>query len=410
MPDKNVDNTREILKDRRICIVMTGSISCYKVCDVVSRLVRRGAAVRVVMTRNAARFITPMTMEALTGAPVALDTFGGKGDGWNTRHLHIELARFGEVIGVIPATGNFIGKMAAGIADDLAGTIILSTTAPVLVAPSMNRRIYENRVVQANLQRLKGLGYYILEPDEGFLSCGEYGFGRLPDRETIVEELINILRKKDCLQGKRVLVSAGRTEEPFDPVRYLTNRSSGRMGYAIARAARRFGAEVTLVSGPAELRSPRGVRLIRVRSAAEMSHALEGEMEGMDMVVMAAAVCDFTPSSCSSEKLRREGAGISLGPTEDILQMLSAKRVGKNPLMIGFAMETSDLEVNARHKLEKKGIDIIVANNPLEVDSGFGEDFIQAIIIDHTGVRERFPRLEKDILAERLLEFAVRAM
>ncbi len=401
---------RELLGDRKILIAMTGSIACYKTCSLVSGLVRQGARVRVMMTRSATEFVAPLTLEALTGSPVGVEMFG-KGDAWAPSHRHIELADFAEVIGVIPATANIIGKLAAGIADDLVSTTLLSATAPILLAPAMNLNLYNNPVVRENLEKLRRLGHHVVEPDEGYLSCGDYGKGRLPDEEDLIQEIVHVLRRRSGLEGNKVLVSAGRTEEPFDPVRYVTNKSSGKMGYAVARAARRFGADVTLVSGPSQLRKPREVNFIPVRTSAEMADVMEKEAKGADLVIMSAAVSDFTPASYSEEKIRREGKTLSvpLRTTEDILARISGSR-REDLLLVGFAMETSGVEENALRKLEEKGIDIIVGNNPLEPGTGFGEDFIRAVILDRNGGRQELPVLEKDIAAEHLLEFAVRFM
>jgi len=265
--------------------------------------------------------------------------------------------------------------------------------------------------VQKNLVSLKDLGYHIVEPAEGFLSCGEYGKGRLPNEEHLIHEVIYVLRRQSGLEGKKVVVSAGRTEEPFDPVRFLTNRSSGKMGYAIARAARRFGAEVTLISGPSRLERPGNISFISVRTSSEMADAVMKETKRADLLVMAAAVSDFKPSSYSDDKIRRQGKGlsISLETTKDILASIAKDRERK-PLIVGFAMEISDLEENARRKLEEKGIDVIVGNNPFEPDTGFGSDFIRAVIFDKSGAKEELPVLEKDIMSERLIEFVIKKL
>ena len=408
-PDPIADDHRETLKDRRILVALTGSIACYKACGIASTLVHRGAVVRTIMTRGATRFVAPLTLEALTGSPVSVEMFAEGGTESATRHPHIDLARFAEVIGVIPATANLIGKLAGGIADDLLSTTLLSTRAPILIAPAMNPHLYQNAIVQENLKKLTEFGHHVVEPEEGSLSCGEFGKGRLPAEEDLIHEIVYLLRKRSGLEGKRVLVSAGRTEEPFDPVRYLTNRSSGMMGYAIARAARRFGAEVTLVSGPTALRPPRGCRFLPVRTASEMAETVFGEALSADLLFMAAAVCDFTPASYSEAKIKRRDGCLpaSMKATEDIVARVAMGRKGKL-LTVAFAMETEHLVENSRRKLEEKGVDIIVGNNPLETGTGFGEDFIRAVIIDRDGTEDDLPILEKDILAERLMEYALK--
>jgi phosphopantothenoylcysteine decarboxylase/phosphopantothenate--cysteine ligase len=400
-----------MLKERRILIAMTGSIACYKACGVVSKLVQQGALVRVIMTRSATHFVAPLTLEALTGFPVAVEMFGDEESSGGTQHLHIDLSKFAEVVAVIPATANIVGKVAGGIADDLVSTTLLSSAGPILLAPAMNTHLYQNPVVQKNLENLKDLGYHIVEPDKGFLSCGEYGKGRLPDEERLIQEIIYVLRRRSGLEGKKVIVSAGRTEEPFDPVRFLTNRSSGKMGYAIARAARRFGAEVTLISGPSRLQRPGNTHFISVRTSSEMADAVMKETKRADLLVMAAAVSDFKPSSYSEDKIRREGKGlsISLETTKDILTSIT-KDMEQKPLIVGFAMEITDLEENARRKLEEKGIDVIVGNNPFEPDTGFGSDFIRAVIFDKDGAKEELPILNKDVMSERLMEFIIKKL
>jgi phosphopantothenoylcysteine decarboxylase/phosphopantothenate--cysteine ligase len=400
-----------MLKERRILIAMTGSIACYKACGVVSKLVQQGALVRVIMTRSATHFVAPLTLEALTGFPVAVEMFGDEESSGGTQHLHIDLSKFAEVVAVIPATANIVGKVAGGIADDLVSTTLLSSAGPILLAPAMNTHLYQNPVVQKNLENLKDLGYHIVEPDKGFLSCGEYGKGRLPDEERLIQEIIYVLRRRSGLEGKKVIVSAGRTEEPFDPVRFLTNRSSGKMGYAIARAARRFGAEVTLISGPSRLQRPGNTHFISVRTSSEMADAVMKETKRADLLVMAAAVSDFKPSSYSEDKIRREGKGlsISLETTKDILTSIT-KDMERKPLIVGFAMEITDLEENARRKLEEKGIDVIVGNNPFEPDTGFGSDFIRAVIFDKDGAKEELPILNKDVMSERLMEFIIKKL
>ncbi len=407
---KPIHYESELIRGRKVLVAMTGSIACFKACGVVSELVQRGARVRVMMTRSATRFVTPLTLEALTEHPVWVELFGDQEAG-DSQHLHIDLSRFAEVIAVIPATANIVGKMACGIADDLVSTTLLSSNVPILVAPAMNVHLYQNPIVQRNLKILEEFGHHVVEPDEGFLSCGDYGRGRLPGVEELVQEIVYLLRRRSGLEGKRVLVTAGRTEEPFDPVRHLTNQSSGKMGYAVARAARRFGAEVVLVSGPADIRPPRGIRFIPVRRASEMADAVKREAKEADLVVMSAAVSDFSPAAYSEEKIRREAGGLSvpLEATEDILATISRERKPGSRI-VGFAMETSDVEANARRKLESKGIDIIVGNDPLEPGAGFGADFIRAVVIDRNGRVEELPVLEKEIMAERLIEFAIKAM
>jgi len=353
------------------------------------------------MTRGAMEFVTPLTFQTLSGNPVASETFNLTQE---SEIGHINLADSADLFVIAPATANIIGKIANGIADDLLTTVIMATQAPLLIAPAMNIHMFENPILQENLRKLRRVGYHILEPAAGFLACGYEGKGRLPDPETIADEVECLLKKKD-LSGERFLITAGPNREPLDPVRYLSNRSSGKMGYALARAAARRGAEVVLVSGPTALECPAGVRRIPVTTAAEMRDAVINEFAAASAVVMAAAVADYRPVVAADQKIKR-GKGpieIRLEPNPDIVKELGQNKDGK--VLIGFAAETQDLTANAAKKLREKNLDMIVANNVAEAGSGFDGDTNIATILDRTGASLALPLMSKDDLADRIYDY-----
>ena len=392
MPAKETDQT--------VVLGVTGGIACYKAVDLVRLLVTHGFRVQVIMTRGAVEFVTPLTFQTLSGRPVATETFDLTQE---SEIGHINLADQADVFVIAPATANVIGKMAAGIADDLLTTVLMATQAPVLVAPSMNIHMYDHPLLQENLRRLRRIGYHIMEPAEGYLACGYEGKGRLPDPEAILNEVRRLLRPKD-LVGERLLITAGPSREPLDPVRYLSNRSSGKMGYALARAALRRGAEVVLVTGPTGLKPPYGARTIAVTTALEMRRAVMEEFNQCTAVIMAAAVADFRPAEPFDRKIKRAKAPfeLRLEPDPDILKELSTSKDGK--LLIGFAAETEDLTANATEKLREKCLDMIVANNVLAEGSGFDGDTNIATILDRRGVVRSLPLMSKDELAERIYD------
>ena len=388
--------------DRQVRIVLgvSGGIACYKAVELVRLLVNAGFSVQVIMTRGAMEFVTPLTFQTLSGNPVATETFNLTQE---SEIGHINLADSADLLVVAPATANIIGKIANGIADDLLTTVIMATQAPVLLAPAMNIHMYENPIVQENLRKLGRAGYHLLEPAEGFLACGYEGKGRLPDPEKIAEEVQKLLRKKD-LTGERLVITAGPNREPLDPVRYLSNRSSGKMGYALARAALRRGAEVTLVTGPTALDAPAGARIIAVTTAAEMRAAVLKEFSTSTAVIMAAAVSDYRPVLSADKKIKR-GKGpieLRLEPNPDILKELGAAKDGK--FLIGFAAETEELTANAAKKLRDKNLDMIVANNVAVAGSGFDGDTNIATILDRTGATQSLPLMSKDALADRIYD------
>ena len=317
---------------------------------------------------------------------------------------HINLADQADVFVIAPATANIIGKIAGGIADDLLTTVVMATQAPVLIAPSMNVHMYENPILQENIRKLKRVGYHFLEPAEGYLACGYEGKGRLPEPEQIVEGIRRLVKKKD-LAGEKLLITAGPNHEPLDPVRYLTSRSSGKMGYALARAGLRRGAEVTLVSGPTDLPLPSGAKVVRVQTAEEMRQAVLKEFPQATAVLMAAAVADYRPERTAPHKLKKTAATVqlTLTPNADILKELGAKKNGQ--MLIGFAAETEDLLANAKRKLGEKNLDMIVANNVAEEGSGFEGDTNIATILDRTGNVQALPLMTKEELADRIYDF-----
>jgi len=381
---------------RRIVLGVTGGIACYKAVDLVRLLVKTGYRVQVIMTRGAVEFVTPLTFQTISGNPVATETFNLTQE---SEIGHINLADSADLFVIAPATANVIGKFANGIADDLLTTVLMATQAPVLIAPAMNVHMYENPILQENLRKLRRLGYHVMEPAEGFLACGYEGKGRLPDAEKIAEAIGGLLKNRD-LGGEKLLISAGPSREPLDPVRYISNRSSGKMGYALARAAVRRGAEVTLISGPTALEPPAGARLISVTTAAEMRDAVIKEFAQCTAIVMTAAVADYRPTMVADQKMKRgkEPVELRLEPNPDILKELSDKKDGK--LLVGFAAETEELTANAEKKLREKNLDMIIANNVAEAGSGFDGDTNIATILDRTGAKRSLPLMSKDELAD----------
>jgi phosphopantothenoylcysteine decarboxylase / phosphopantothenate---cysteine ligase len=380
---------------------VSGGIACYKAVELVRLLVKDGFVVQVIMTRGAMEFVTPLTFQTLSGRPVASETFNLTQE---SEIGHIRLADAADLFVIAPATANVIGKIAAGIADDLLTTVLMATKAPVLIAPAMNIHMYENPILQENVRKLRRLGYYFMEPAEGYLACGYEGKGRLPEPEKILEEVHRLLKKKD-LAGEKLLITAGPNREPLDPVRYLSNRSSGKMGYALARAAIRRGAEVALISGPTMLEPPAGARLIPVTTAAEMRHAVLNEFPRSTAVIMAAAVTDYRPADFAGKKMKR-GQGpieIRLEPNPDILKEIGAQKNGK--LLVGFAAETDELVANAKKKLEDKNLDMIVANDVTGAGAGFDVDTNVATILDRGGGVLALPLMSKDELAEQIFDY-----
>lgn len=383
-----------------ILVGITGGIAAYKSCELVRYLVKSGAEVRVAMTANAERFITPLTLETLSNHPVYRDMFPEAG--FVGTH-HIALADWAQAVMVVPATANLIGKLASGIADDFLSTVLMAVHCPVVVAPAMNSHMWENPIVSANVQTLTDrLGYIVCPPEEGFLAEGYSGVGRLPELDHLMESLYMAVHPhRNSLNGKAVLITAGRTEEALDPVRILTNRASGRMGFAVALEAWALGAQVTLVHGPTELRAVRGIRTIAVTSAGEMLEAVKQNFPGCDIFVGCAAVADYRPEKVAENKLKKSSARLSLALTRttDILSEMSVNRRSQQRL-VGFALETENILENARKKLTSKRLDLIVINNPLEKGAGFAHDTNRVTLLSRGGMRELELQYKLDVAAE----------
>lgn len=390
-------------KDKKVIVGITGGIAAYKAAELVRLLVRAGVHTKVAMTRNATRFVTPLTFEALTGERVVWDMFGQEGAAMD----HITWGQEADLVILAPATANFVAKMALGLADDFLSTMVLAATAKVLVCPSMNREMYTNPAVQDNLERLRSRGFTVMEPGEGELACRAEGPGRLPDPELILEQAQTLLSAQD-FTGIKVLVTAGPTEEPIDPVRHVTNRSTGRMGYAIARAARQRGANVTLISGPTSLPVPYGVPLRRVRTAEQMRSAVIENRSGCHMIIKAAAVSDYRPEQIAEQKIKK-GDGtmtLTLVKTPDILAELGNDKRAHPCILVGFAAETEDLLKNAREKLKSKNLDMIVANDVSRKDAGFASETNVVKLIYSDGSMEDSPLMTKDEVAHLVLDRA----
>ncbi|MEJ6951473.1 bifunctional phosphopantothenoylcysteine decarboxylase/phosphopantothenate--cysteine ligase CoaBC [Natronospora cellulosivora (SeqCode)] len=383
---------------KNILLGVTGGIAVYKVVDLASKLVKAGYNVKTVMTKSATEFVTPLTFQNITHNPVGVDLFSSS---YNYEVKHISLSDWADLAIIAPATANFIGKIANGIADDLLTTVIMATEAPVLIAPSMNCKMYANPIVQDNISYLKEKNYHIIEPGEGYLACGYSGQGRLPEPLELLEN-VNFHSTKKDLQGKKILITAGPTREAIDPIRFISNRSSGKMGYAIAREAAYRGAEVTLVSGPVNLEIPYHLHnLIQVKTAVEMYDAVHNEFDKQDMIIMTAAVGDYRPKDYKEKKIKKDANKsfeLKLAKNPDILASLGEKKKD-NQLLIGFAAEDQDIIENGEKKLKAKNLDMIVANNI----SAFDSEDNQAIFIKKDS-RVQTEKMQKSLLAEMIVD------
>lgn len=390
-----------MLKGKRIVLGVSGGIAVYKAVELLRLYVKAGADVSVIMTRSAQEFVTPLTFQTLSGNPVHTELFNL----YQEREIgHISLADRAELFVVAPATANIIGKVASGIADDLLSTALMATKAPVLFVPAMNVNMWENPVYQQNQKKLMDLGYHFMEPASGFLACGWEGKGKLPDPEEILEESETLLLHHD-LAGETVLVTAGPTREEIDPIRYISNYSSGKMGYAVARAARRRGARVVLVSGPTGLKPPAGVEMRAVTSARQMREATLQASAAATVIVKAAAVADYRPATTARQKIKKEAMAeltLNLERNPDILAELGREKGSR--ILVGFAAETADLVGNARRKLEEKNLDLIVANDVGQEGAGFDVDTNVVRLLYRDGSQETFPLLTKDEVAHRILD------
>jgi phosphopantothenoylcysteine decarboxylase/phosphopantothenate--cysteine ligase len=388
------------LKDKTIVLGVSGGIAAYKAAEIVRQLVARGANVRVMMTRNAIEFITPLTLQTLAQSPVATDTFNLTQE---SQIGHIRLADSADAVVIAPATADIIAKAATGIADDIVTTVLLATQAPVAFAPAMNVHMYAHPTVAENLAKLRARGVTIIDPAEGELACGYEGKGRLPDPAFIVEELERMLSPHD-LASERILVTAGPTQEAIDPVRFVSNRSSGKMGFAIARAAWRRGAQARIVAGPSSIATPYGVERIDAISAHHLLAETSRNFPWSTALVMAAAIADFRPAEPSAHKVKKNPKGLALEMESiaDEMPRIAARK--GNRILIGFAAETENLETNARDKLRRKHLDLIVANDVTQEGAGFGVDTNIVTIYGIDGLAENHPKLSKDEVADLILD------
>jgi phosphopantothenoylcysteine decarboxylase / phosphopantothenate---cysteine ligase len=384
-----------------ITLGVSSSISSYKAAEILREFQKAGHTVRVAMTRNATRFVRPILFQSLSQHPVYLDEFKAK----KGEVLHVDLSRETNLIVIAPASANIIGKFAAGIADDFLTTFFLARRCPVLIAPAMNTYMYQNPIVRQNIDKLKALGVHFVEPDEGYLACGDEGPGRLAPIEQIVQSALAMLNKTGSLKGKRVLITAGPTWEAIDPVRVITNRSSGKMGYALAQEAMLRGGTVTLISGPTQLLPPQGVEIVRVQSAEQMLNAVVEKFDTADILIKTAAVSDFKPAQTLKNKQKKTGKSetLLLEPTQDILHHVMAAK--KNQMVIGFCAETENLERNARMKLEKKKLDFIVGNLVSASHDPFQGDRNQVIIFDRLGSTKTLALAGKKEIASQLWDY-----
>ncbi|MCU1245724.1 MAG: phosphopantothenoylcysteine decarboxylase [Acidobacteria bacterium] len=389
----------------KIVLGVSGGIAAYKAPELVRRLRDAGAAVRVILTPNAARFVSPLSLAAVSDHGVLIDPWGDPGHGGVD---HVELARWAELLLIAPASANIVAKLAAGIADDALTTYALAHRGPTVIAPAMNTFMLGHPSVTANLATLKERGVDVIEPDWGLLACGDEGAGRMPDPPVLIARVQRHFGRRD-LEGKHVVVTAGPTREAIDPVRYLSNRSSGRMGYAIAAAARRRGAEVTLISGPTSLAAPEGVTLVPIESASQMYDAVMTAVLRADVVIKAAAVADFAPVHVAEQKMKKragvDSLTLELKKNPDILAAIGA--LSPRPFLVAFAAETDSVEANAREKLVRKGADLIVANDVSDHAIGFDSAENEVVVFGRDGSETRIARAPKSVVAERILDLVV---
>lgn len=392
-----------MLKNKTVVIGVSGGIAAYKACDIVSRLKKLNANVHVIMTKGATEFVTPLTFQSLSQNYVVSDMFE-EPKTWDVEH--ISLAKKADVFLIAPATANVIGKVANGICDDMLTTTVMATTGKVLIAPAMNTNMYKNPILQRNINTLKELGYNFVNPESGRLACGDEGEGKLASPEVIVNKVIELLNKKDKdLQGKKILITAGPTVESIDPVRYITNRSTGKMGYAIAKIAANRGADVTLVSGPTNIYPPSNIKkLIKIQSAEDMYNAIIDNFDENQVIIKSAAVADYKPKTYSNKKIKKSNDDlvIELDRNKDIAYELG--KIKNNKILVGFAAETNDLIENAKGKVNKKNLDFIVANDLTEKGAGFGTDTNIVKIIDREGNINKYPQMKKDEVANVILD------
>ncbi len=393
-----------MLRGKHIVLGVTGSIAAYKIASLASMLKKKKADVTVIMTRNATNFINPITFESLTGNKCLVDTFDRN---FQYSVEHVALAKLADVVMVAPASANVLAKAAHGLADDMLTTTLLACECPKLFAPAMNTRMYRNPIVQDNIKTLQNYGMEVITPATGYLACGDTGEGKMPEPEFLLECIVKALQPDD-MQGIKVLVTAGATREKIDPVRYITNHSTGKMGYAIARAAMMRGADVTLVTGQTELTPPPGVHTVKVVSAADMADSVKARAEEQDIIIKAAAVADYRPKHSADEKIKKKDGDLTLEleRTEDILGYLGEHK-RKGQFLCGFSMETENMIENSRKKLEKKHLDLIAANNLKQAGAGFGTDTNIVTLLSENDMAE-LPLMSKEEVADALLDYILR--
>lgn len=390
------------MKDKKCVVVgVSGGVAVYKALDVISRLRKKDVEVHVIMTKSATEFVTPLSFQSLSQNMVIIDMFA-EPKAWEIQH--ISLAKKADLMLIVPATANIIGKVANGIADDMLSTTIMATKAPVVFCPAMNTNMYENPIVQRNINLLKEFGYEFIEPASGRLACGDEGKGKLQDTEIIAEETLRRLHSTKDLLGKKVVVTAGPTMVPIDPVRILTNRSSGKMGYSIAEEARDRGAEVVLISGPTSLIKPNGIKVIDIKTNEDMFNAIKNEFKDADIVIKSAAVADYKAKNYSNEKIKKTGDDLNLifERDRDILKTLGDMK--KNQILVGFAAESSNLKENAKGKLERKNLDYIVANDISNQETGFASDENKVTIISKSGEEVSLEKMSKREVAKNIFD------
>lgn len=390
---------RKLLENKTVVLGVTGSIAAYKIASLASSLVKKGANVHVIMTQNATNFINPITFESLTGRKCLVDTFDRN---FEFQVEHVSLAKQADVFMVAPASANVIGKIAGGIADDMLTTTIMACKAPKIISPAMNTNMFENPIVQDNIQKLKDYGYEVIDPASGYLACGDTGAGKMPDPEVLESYIMKAIAKEKDMSGKKVLITAGATMEKIDPVRFISNHSTGKMGYALAKMAMLRGADVTLVTGKTNIPKPDFVKIIEVESAKEMFEAVDDIFDSQNIAIMSAAVADYRPKTVADEKIKKKDGEsvIELERTEDILATMAARK--KNQIVCGFSMETENMLENSKAKLEKKNLDMICANNLKVVGAGFGTDTNVVTLITKDSVEE-LPLMSKEEVAEEIL-------
>ena len=391
-----------MLKNKTVVIGVSGGIAVYKTLDVISRLRKLGVNVKVIMTKSATEFVTPLSFQSLSQNYVVCDMFE-EPKTWDVEH--ISLAKAADVFLIAPATANVIGKIANGIADDMLTTTVMATKGKVLIAPAMNTNMYENPIVQRNISILKDLGYSFVEPESGRLACGDTGKGKLASPETIVEEVVKLLSVEKDLKGKSIVITAGPTVESLDPMRYITNRSTGKMGYSIAKKAIERGADVTLITGPTNLTPPQNLKkLIKIESAEDMYNAVVENLDENQVIIKSAAVADYKPKTYSDKKIKKsdDDLVISLDRNKDIAYEIG--KIKKDKILVGFAAETNDLIENAKGKIKKKNLDFIVANDLTKEGAGFGVDTNIVKIIDKNGDITEYPKMQKEEVANVILD------